>query len=112
MKHMLGKLGISVILSVIGSIFLVSWLMNSDIETSSFIRTDSSTNASIGKLDIEINNKNILLKVTLNQPMSCSAVFYALGITDIPLKNKIYSPTCTKVEPSLIIITYAEKITI
>ena len=32
----------------------------------------------------------------------------ALDIGDLPLKGKIYSPVCTLVQPSLIVVTYKE----
>jgi hypothetical protein len=112
MNRSFGNIGITVILSAVGSVALLDWLVNDDA-TKLFVSpvVNEYKQAGISKLDIEYKNNVILLNVTLSKPMSCNKIFEALDIGDLPLKGKVYSPVCTTVNPSLIVITYKEKVT-
>ena len=111
MRRSLGNLGLATLLSIVGSVLILNWLVNEDATKSFLVQTSVDTGSSVKQLDIEFKDSSILLNVQLNKPMSCKEVFSALDISDLPMKGKIYSPICTVVEPARIVITYKEKIT-
>ena len=103
----LRKLGIAVSISMIGFAIFMNYSSNSY----GYMKSgDLYKPTGINDLDIRITDKTILLDVILDKPMSCEEVFDALGIEDIPLKGKTYSPACTTITPSLIVITYKERL--
>ena len=113
MRHGLGNLGLTTLLSIVGSVLLLNWLVNEDATKSFLVQTSSVYSESgIRKLGIEFKDNNILLNVILNKPMSCEDIFSTLDIDELPLKGKVYSPVCTTVKPDLVIVTYTEKIEI
>lgn len=111
MRRSLGNLGLATLLSIVGSVLILNWLVNEDATKSFLVQTSVDTGSSVKQLDIEFKDSSILLNVQLNKPMSCKEVFSALDISDLPMKGKIYSPICTVVEPARVVITYKEKIT-
>ena len=69
----------------------------------------TGADSKINQLDIEFKDNSILLNIKLNTPMSCKEIFSTLNISDLPLKDKVYSPICTTVKPELVVVTYKEK---
>ena len=112
MRRSLGNLGLATLLSIVGSVLILNWLVNEDATKSFLVQTSVDTGSSVKQLDIEFKDSSILLNVQLNKPMSCKEVFSALDISDLPMKGKIYSPICTTVKPELVVVTYREKIMI
>lgn len=112
MNRSFGNVGITVILAAVVSVALLDWLVNDDA-TKLFVSpvVNEYNQAGITKLDIEYRDTVVLLNVTLSKPVSCKKIFEILDIGDLPLRGKIYSPVCTRVEPDLVVITYREKLT-
>ena len=94
MRRSLVILAVATVLSVVASVSVVSWLEHDD------------------SMSIEFSDNKILLNVPLRSPKTCQEVFDELGIDDIPYKGKVYSPVCTTVKPTLIVVTYKEKVMI
>lgn len=109
MSHSFSNLGITVLIAVASSVVILNWLVTDDA-TKSFLTptVDEYKQTGIKNLGIEFKDKTILLNIALDKPMSCKQVFDALDISDLPLKGKIYSPVCTLVQPSRIVVTYKE----
>ena len=109
MSHSFSNLGITVLIAVASSVVILNWLVTDDA-TKSFLTptVDEYKHAGINHLGVEFKGKAILLNIALDKPMSCKQAFDALDIGDLPLKGKIYSPVCTLVQPSLIVVTYKE----
>jgi hypothetical protein len=109
MKHSLGNFGVSVVLAVISSLALVSWMLNDDLSSTITEMSQSElTHPGITRFKFEFVDQRILLKVDLAKPMSCSEVFTVLGVEDLFIKGKVYSPVCTLVKPKYVVITYRE----
>jgi hypothetical protein len=110
MRRSLGNLGLATLLSVAGSILLLNWLSSDDTAKSFLVQTSAGqADPKINQLNIEFKDNSILLNVKLNAPMSCKEIFSALNISELPLKDKVYSPVCTTVKPELVVVTYKEK---
>lgn len=108
MKQNLLYLGIATILSIAGGIAVLNWLTN-DNELESFLfYTLKEKDVGIESLNVELRDQNVILNIFLSKPLSCNEVFETLGVEDLPLRGKIYSPVCTSVRPEKIIITYKE----
>ena len=105
-RELLKLFGVAVVSGIVSLSVLSLWHSKESAEDELYI------GAGISHLDIEFKDKSILLNVQLSKPLSCKEVFSALGVEDIPLKSKVYSPACTSVTPSLVIITYKEKISL
>ena len=111
MKRNLGSLGISVLISLAGSVAILNWLVNDDASKSFLVQVSQEEKKSgIKNLDIEFKNKNVVLNIFLEKPMTCDEVFDVLGVEDLPLRGKVYSPVCTSIKPEKIVITYKEMV--
>lgn len=67
-------------------------------------------NEAISSIDVEFSDRKIYLNVYLNQPMTCKEVITLLGIESFSLKDKIYAPSCSRIDKNLVKITYGEVI--
>jgi hypothetical protein len=105
---------VSLMLSIIGSFIIVVWLV-SDEPTRTFLfatKTDDLSYVGIKDYKIDFKDKAILLNITLSKPLSCGEVIEILGVEDLVIRERTYSPRCKLVSPTLIIITYGETITV
>jgi hypothetical protein len=64
----------------------------------------------IDQVKIEFHGRSIHLNVFLNQPQTCKQVITELGVETLPIKQKIFSPTCTIVHDDYIKIVFEEQI--
>ena len=60
----------------------------------------------INNYNIEFKNNTIQLQLDLAKPMSCDEAINIIGITTIDVKGQLYSPVCTRVEDTKILISY------
>lgn len=106
MPHILRTLLVAGALSAAITTGLVTWL-DSPSETLLYEDIDQG----IDKVDVEFGKNKILLNVHISKPLSCKEVIDKLGIETLPVKNKVYIPTCSTVSGTLIRIVYTEAIT-
>lgn len=110
MRHGLVTVGISLALATVGAVLVLNWLVNDDIAKSFLIHaTAEHRQSGIGSVKVEFEENNILLNVNLTRPMSCADVIEILGVEDLPLRGKIYIPTCKTVKPESVVITYKKQ---
>lgn len=109
MKNVVAIIGIVSIISFVGSILLLNWIVNDDA-TKSFLvaTTDNHSIDGVANTYIIFDGKKVLLTVTLTHAMTCEELIDTLGLETLPLRGKIYAPSCTSVTKDTIIITYEE----
>ena len=106
MPNFLRTLLVAGALSAVITVGLVSWL-DSPSETLLYEDIDKG----IEKVDVEFGKNAIYLNVHISKPLSCREIINKLGIETLPIKNKVYTPTCSTVSGTLIRIIYTEAIT-
>jgi len=107
---MIRNLAITLLLSLIGSFLIISWLFTEE-PTKAFLYTSTNNDlppAGIKNYSMEFRDKSILLNIELNKSMSCEEVVEVLGIENITIKEHIYAPQCSIINPRFIVITYKE----
>ena len=110
MRRSLGSISLALSVSFILSTVLVYWLVADDATKYAITQTSSEyKDENIADIGMTIGNNSVQLIVNLNKPMTCKELFAKLDITDLPLKNKVYSPACTTVQPTRIVVVYKEK---
>ena len=109
MRQCVGSVGVTIAATLVISMILMYWLVADNAIKSQTQTSAEYSNASISNISLEIKNNSVQLIVELAKPMTCKEVFDALDIADLPLKGKVYSPLCTTVQQSKIIVTYKEK---
>jgi len=72
----------------------------------------SNADDGIEKVDVEFGRNTIHLNVYLTQPLTCKQVINKLGIETLPVKNRVYTPTCSTISGTLIKIVYTEAMTV
>jgi hypothetical protein len=106
MPKSLGTLLVAGALSLVITIAISAWLESPE-ETLLY-----PVEQGIEKIDVEFGRNTIHLNVYLNRPLTCKQVIKQLGIETLPVKNKVYSPTCSTVSDNFIKIVYAESLTV
>jgi hypothetical protein len=98
-------------LSAVFTVASVGWL---DSVEESLLVSAAGADAypGIEKVDVEFGKRTILLNVYLSKPLNCTQVITALGIESLPVKDRIYVPTCSEVNNRYIRIIYTESITV
>ena len=64
----------------------------------------------IDKVNVEFRGRSILLNVFLNHPQTCKQVIAELGVETLPVKKKVFTPSCTVVKDDYIKIVFEEEI--
>jgi hypothetical protein len=64
----------------------------------------------IDQVKIEFRGKAIHLNVFLNHPQTCKQVITELGVETLPVKKKVFTPSCTIVKDDYIKIVFEEQI--
>jgi len=110
MRHGLVTVGISLAVAAVGAVLVLNWLVNDDIAKSFLIHaTVEHRQSGIGEMNVAFEDNDILLNVNLTRPMSCYDVIDLLGVEDLPLRGRIYVPTCKIVKPEYVVITYKKQ---
>lgn len=110
MKHSMATVVISISLSVVASVLTLNWLVNDDASKSFLVHVSTEYKITgIKHIALDFKENVILLNVDLTRPMPCEEVISVLGIEDLPIKGRMYTPMCTTVEPELVVITYKER---
>lgn len=111
MPHVLGAVLIAGVLTLGLASLAGVWF--DEAEKSDLISSvDESREHGIEKVEVEFAKKQIFLNVHLSKPLTCNQVIKLLGIESLPVKEKIYVPTCVKAESNFIRITYSESISV
>ena len=101
------------LLSACVTLAAISWMVSEDQDNSLATPSTLAFNEDgIDKVEFEVSGQSISLRVFLSKPMNCSQIFETLGIESLPIKEKIYSPTCHKINDTLVKITYIETISV
>jgi hypothetical protein len=109
MPHTLGTLLIAGVLSLGLTAAAITWLDNAE-ETLLLSAADASRDSGIEKVDVEFGRKQIYLNVHLTKPLSCLQVIDLLGIESLPIKDKVFVPTCSKPTGNLMKIVFNEAV--
>jgi hypothetical protein len=111
MKYFLRTSFFAVLLSLVLTVLTLNWIINDDI-TKCFLDPVffSVESEAISNVDVEFSNRKIFLNVHLNQPMTCKEVITLLGIESFSIKEKVYAPSCSRIDKNLVKITYGEVI--
>lgn len=110
MKRIFGALCIVILISLVGSILILNWLVNDESKSFLVQVSQEEKKSGIRNLDIEFRDKNVVLNIFLEKPMSCDEVFDVLDVEEIPLRGKIFTPVCTSIKPDKVVITYKEMV--
>lgn len=62
----------------------------------------------IESMDVDVEFRKILLNVHLKRETTCEKIIQYLDIQTVTIKDRHYSPSCSKITDELIIITYDE----
>ena len=106
MKYFSSNLRIVIVLLMIPVIFLTNWLV--DNETTEL--DSRAFSQSITSMDAQFANKKLYLNIHLKQDTSCKEIMSSLAIQSLIVKGKTYSPSCHRIDNSLIRIVYTEAI--
>jgi len=109
MKYFSNNLRFVVVLSAILAVFLTNWIVEN--ETTELDRESLHFDhnvANIKSIDAQFANKKLYLNVHLNQDTSCKEIMNSLAIQPLIVKGKIYTPSCHRIDISLIKIVYVE----
>lgn len=110
MKRGMENLSIAVALSVVGSVLMLNWLTNDDATKSFLVHVAVEHRVTgIKHIEVAFDENAIFLNVDLTHPMQCEEVISVLGIEDLPIKGRVYTPMCTTVKSELVVITYKER---
>lgn len=66
----------------------------------------------IEAVDVEFEDRTVILNVRVRKPMTCVKVITELGINNIVVGNKIFEPICKPVNKNLIKIFYIEVVSV
>lgn len=111
MLHTSRTLIISGVLLLVLIATAVYWVDN--VEESLLISSaDTSLSSGIEKIDIEFSKRKIYLNVHISKPLTCKEVIDTLGIQTLPIKEKVFVPTCSAVSKELIRVVYTEAISV
>lgn len=86
---------IAIIVSFIFTVLIITLLDNSESEVS-----------------VEFINEKVYLNINVDEAETCVKLMQALDIKSIVVKDKLYSPTCSRINKNLIRITYSKDIDI
>lgn len=101
MKHRLKNLFLVIFIFLLGILTTLVWLTNEGSEDFTEYKRFG-----IDSYNIEFKNNTIQLQLDLGKPMSCKEAIDIIGITTIDVKGQLYSPICTRVENTKILISY------
>jgi len=79
-----------------------------DTPLSEFLEPSGMEVHGIVDVNIKYKDKKIFLMVELNKPLSCSNVIEILGVQQIVVKERTYTPDCKKINSKLMQITYTQ----
>jgi len=95
---------------IIVTTVIFNWLASGKAQANAMPANLSShlDNFGINHIDVEFKDRNILLNVSLNKQLTCEELIDVLGIQNLAIKNRSYSPICSMVNSNLAVITYRE----
>ncbi len=111
MKTTLGKLALSLVLTVI-FISLILYPSSRYSFGPGNVITEKVSENGIGKVEIEIKGQRIFMNIHLEEPMTCDQALRILEISNLDIDGKTYSPVCNAINYQLLRVNYEETISI